>query len=97
MDGDLIDVDPDAIRARASDLDRTALALAHGIGGPVPLTVYAPGWATADALASLAAAVDGAFGGLGVRVARSAALLRAAAGDYEQADDRAAGRLGHVG
>jgi uncharacterized protein YukE len=94
---ELIDVEPAALRARAADLDRTARSLASGLAEVAGLTVAAPAWATAAALADLHAAVSAALGGCGAQVAEAAGALRTAAADYAAADDRAAERLSRVG
>ena len=96
VDMTLIDVDVEALRARAADLDRTARSLASGVHGVGP-PERAVGWATAAAVTDLAAAVSTALGTVGARVASTAGLVRQAAGAYEAADTRSARRLSRVG
>jgi hypothetical protein len=93
----MIDVETDALLARAADLDRTARSLASGTPDPPALVVSAPGWAAAAALTSLRSAVEVALGSAAADVARAAELIRAAADDYVSTDDRAARRLARVG
>ena len=94
----MIDVETDALLARAADLDRTARSLAaSGVGESPTLVVCAPGWAAASALAALRTAVDAALGSTAADVAGAAGLVRAAVDDYVSSDDRAARRLARVG
>ncbi|MEU6078631.1 type VII secretion target [Micromonospora sp. NPDC047074] len=86
-------VRPDALRRGASGLDDDAYRLGHGLLGVPGLVLPAPEWSAAAALAGLESAVHAWLGGLGARVAGTAGAVRAAAGAYEAADDRAAGRL----
>jgi hypothetical protein len=96
MDGTLIDVDVELLRARAADLDRTARSLAAGVHGVGPPS-RAAGWATAAAVTDLAAVVSSALGAVGAQVASAAGLVRQAAGAYEDADTRCARRLARIG
>ena len=93
MDGELR-VQPDLLRDRAVELEWIARALASGVDG---LAVDAPGWAAGTGSVALESAVGAGLGAVGGRVAGSAGLLREAASAYEEADDRAAGRLRRVG
>lgn len=96
MDMTLIDVDVEALRARAADLDRTARSLASGVHGVGPPD-RAAGWATAAALTDLAAVVSSALGEVGARAASAGGLVRQAAAAYDAVDTRSARRLTRVG
>ncbi|MEH1100919.1 type VII secretion target [Micromonospora sp. CPCC 205561] len=89
-------VRPEALRRAAGGLDDAAYRLGHGLLGTPGLGVPAPEWPAAAALADLESAVHAWLGGLGSRVAATAWAVRAAAGAYEAADDRAARRLAVV-
>lgn len=93
MDVDGITVATEALRVEARGLDATAYRLAHGLHRVPGLTVPDPGWAVAGALVALEAAVQAYLGAIGGRAAELAAALRAAAGGYEAADERAASRF----
>lgn len=96
MSEDPISVRTDAVRAGADDLTGAAYRLGHGLAGVPGLTVSAPGWAAAAALAAVEDAVHRWLTGLGGEAATVAAGLRAAADGYDAADDRAARRLGGI-
>jgi hypothetical protein len=93
MHVDGIAVDTGQLRGGAAALDDTSYRLGHGLHAVAGLTVAEPGWEVAAALVALEAAVHGFFGAIGGRTAELSAALRAAAGAYEAADDRAARRL----
>ncbi|SDY76130.1 Excreted virulence factor EspC, type VII ESX diderm [Micromonospora pattaloongensis] len=92
MRDDPIQVDPGAVRRGAAALADTGDRLADGLRTRPGLTVEAPGWHAATALHDLAAAMHAHLGGLGGEALDTGARLRAAAGEYEAADDRAARR-----
>ncbi|GAA1871763.1 hypothetical protein [Asanoa iriomotensis] len=94
MDGDL-SVEPGLLRDRAVELELVARGLAAGLGSD--LCVPAPDWSSGTSLAELSGAVASSLGAAAARVAHSGGLLREAAGAYEDADVRAARRLGGVG
>ncbi|MEV1288454.1 type VII secretion target [Micromonospora sp. NPDC049679] len=89
---DLIRVDPDAVRAGAVQLDSTGDQLSHGFSTLALPPASPPGWNTHAALADLAAAVRAHLGEVGGQATDAASRLRAAAGEYEAADERAARR-----
>ena len=93
MDDDVIRVHPEVLRGCARDLAGTGYRLAHGLRGAPGLTLVAPEWVAAGALAALESAVDRYFGAVGAGAAQTAAGLRAAADEYEAVDDRVARRL----
>ncbi|TDC79108.1 hypothetical protein E1193_19600 [Micromonospora sp. KC606] len=88
-----LEVRPEVLREVAGGLADEAYALANRLAGPPGLTVAAPQWRAAAALASLESAVHAWQGSLAARVAETAEALRAAADAYEAVDDRAADRL----
>lgn len=93
MHDDLIQVHTDALRAWAGDLAGTSHRLGHGLRETPGLTVPAPEWTAAEALAALESGVHAYLATVGDCAARTAAGLRAAAEEYDAADDRAARRL----
>ncbi|RKF24982.1 hypothetical protein [Micromonospora globbae] len=93
MAEDPFTVRPEALRALARDLDDDAYGLAHGLDGVPGLTVAAPGWSAAGALAGWEAAVHGWLGRLGGRVAETGVAVRSAVEAYQAVDDRVARRL----
>lgn len=93
MDPDRIAIATEALRTEASALDGTAYRLAHGLHPVVGLTVPDPGWEAAAVLVTLEGAVHAYLGAAGARAADLSAALRAAAVDYEAADERAARRF----
>ena len=92
-----LEVDPEALRGCAGRL----LDLADGVRADLTATVHAAaadrftndGWAVTDGLATATVAADAALAALSGRARTTGDGLRAAATGYEQADDRAAGRL----
>lgn len=93
MDDDVIRVRPNVLRDCASNLAGTGYRLAHGLRGAPGLTLAAPEWLAAGALAALESAVDSYLGAVGGRAAQTAAGLRVAADEYEAVDDRVARRF----
>jgi hypothetical protein len=93
MEGDGITVAPETLRVEARGLEATAYRLGHGLHPVLGLTVPDPGWGAAVALVALESAVHAYLGAVGGRAAHLAAALRAAATDYEAADERAARRF----
>jgi hypothetical protein len=81
------------LRDAADELTGTACRLGHGLVGAPGLTVPAPGWAAARALAALESALHSWLGTVGGRLAQTATALGVAADGYDAADDRAARRL----
>ncbi|TDC39968.1 hypothetical protein E1166_15600 [Micromonospora sp. KC213] len=88
-----LEVRPEVLRQVAGGLADEAYALAHRLAEAPGLTVAAPQWRAAAALARLEWAVHTWQGSLAARVAAAADALRAAAEAYQAADDRAADRL----
>jgi hypothetical protein len=93
MHDDLIQVHAEVLRGCAGELAGTGYRLGHGLGGRAGLAVPAPDWAAATALAAVESAVHAWFCAVGGRTAETATALRAAAEEYDAADERAARRL----
>ncbi|HEX5598562.1 MAG TPA: type VII secretion target [Micromonosporaceae bacterium] len=93
MQDEAIQVHTGALRGCAADLADTGYRLGHGLQALPGLTVAAPQWQAAAALATLESAVHGYLTALGERAAQASTGLRAAAEAYEAVDERAAGRL----
>ncbi|MDG4828493.1 type VII secretion target [Solwaraspora sp. WMMD1047] len=92
MRDDLV-VSTDVLRRAAGELTGIAYRLGHGLAGVPGLTVPTPGWATAEALATVESAVHGWLGEVGGDLAELATAARTAADEYDDADQRAARRL----
>jgi hypothetical protein len=87
----------DVLRRAAGELTGVAYRLGTGLAGAPGLTVPAPEWATAAALATVESAVHGWLGAVGGDVAELATAARSAADGYDEADQRAARRLSGLG
>nr|MDT0661104.1 type VII secretion target [Micromonospora sp. DSM 115978] len=94
---DDLEVRTEALRRAAGELTDTAHRLGHGLAGTPELTVPAPEWVAASALATVESAVHRWLGTLGGELARLATAVDATAEEYDAADQRAAGRLAGIG
>ncbi|WP_433529900.1 hypothetical protein ACQPYA_27255 [Micromonospora sp. CA-263727] len=93
MTEDELTVRPEVLHRVGWSLGDAGHRLAHGLAGVPGLTAPAPLWSTAEALATLEAAVHAWSGRLGARVAETGDAVRAAASAYESVDVRTAARL----
>lgn len=86
-------VRPAVLRVAADRLTGPAHRLAHGLAGQPELTVAASGWAAADLLVAVEAAVHRQLTRAGADVAATGQALARAADEYDAADGRAVHRL----
>ncbi|MFD2765692.1 type VII secretion target [Micromonospora eburnea] len=93
MTGEPFTVEPELLRGVARGLGDDAYRLARSLAGAHGLVAPADGWRAGVALADLEAATHRWCGALAARLATTAESVRAAADDYEAADERAARRL----
>lgn len=93
---DVIEVHSAGLRDCAARLTAAGYRLAHGLRETPGLTVTAPEWSAAEALAALEEAVHAHLTALGSKVAHAAVEIRAAAEAYEAADQRVARRLNRI-
>jgi hypothetical protein len=92
----VIEVHSAGLRDCAAELADVGYRLGHGLHGTPGLTVAAPEWSAAAALAELESAVHACLTAAGAEVAHVATQIRTAADGYEAADRRAAGRLARI-
>jgi len=86
-------VRPAVLHDAADRLTGLAYRLAHGLAGQPELTVAAPGWAAADLLVAVEAAVHRQVSRAGADAAATGQALARAADEYDAADWRAVHRL----
>ncbi|MEV4759817.1 type VII secretion target [Micromonospora sp. NPDC049559] len=87
----------DVLRACADELTGVGYRLGHGLAGDPALVVAEPGAEAATALVGLESATHAWLCSLGGRLAVTADGLRAAAREYDAADERATVRLAATG
>jgi len=85
-------LDPAELRACAAAVADTGARVVAG-AARAPAADPAPRWATSAALAGLADAARRRLSAIGADIEAGARQIGAAVDDYQDADDRAAGRL----